>query len=98
MGHINIAVLMTWLVIGFAIRSVALFAFLLIMIKIQKLYFTWLPLIGATLLGTVLDMVPLVGHFIAVPALYLCIWKITRSSLYPDAAFTVALSYAMVRA
>ena len=44
-----------------------------------------------------LDIVPLVGHFIAVPVLYLCVWKITRSSLYPDAAFTVGLSYALVR-
>lgn len=95
--HINTTVLVIGLAIAFAFRFVALMGFLLMMMKFQKMEFTWLPLIGATLLASALDMIPLVGHFIAVPVLYLCIWKITKSSLYPDAAFTVGLSYALVR-
>lgn len=95
--HINMTLLLMGLGILVFVRAVVLLAFLLIMIKIQGFDFAWLPLIGSALLASILDMIPLVGHFIAVPVLYLCVWKITRSSLYPDAAFTVGLSYALVR-
>lgn len=95
--HINLTMVLIALAITFPFRFVALLVFLIIMIKIQKFDFAWLPLLGATLLATVLDTIPLVGHFLAVPVLYFCIWKITNSSLYPDAAFTVGLSYALVR-
>jgi hypothetical protein len=95
--HINTTVLVIALAITFLFRFIALFAFLLIMIKIQKLNFSWLPLIGSAALASVLDMIPFVGHFIAVPALLLCIWKVTGSELYPDASCTVGLSYALMR-
>ena len=83
--------------IGFFLRSIALLAFLWIMIKIQKFEFAWLPLIGAAFLASALDTIPYAGHFIAVPVLYFCVWKITHSTLFPDAAFTVILSYALMR-
>ena len=95
--HINIVFVVMALAITFAFRFVALFAFLLIMIKIQKLNFTWLPLIGSAFLAAALDMIPLAGHFIAVPVLYFCVWKLTQCELVPDATFTVALSYACMR-
>jgi len=94
--HISSTLLVIALAINFLFRFVMLMVFLLIMIKIQKLDFTWLPLIGAAFLASMLDMIPLVGHFIAVPVLYLCVWKITNGERY-DAVFTVALSYALVR-
>jgi hypothetical protein len=94
--HISPALLVIALAINFLFRFVLLTVFLLIMIKIQKLEFTWLPLIGSALLASALDMIPLVGHFIAVPVLYLCIWKISHGERY-DAVFTVGLSYALVR-
>lgn len=88
-------------IIGFAIvwflQSIALLAMLWIMIKLQKFDYAWLPLIGSAFLASALDMIPVAGHFIAVPVLYFCIWKITRSTLFPDAAFTVVLSYALMR-
>jgi hypothetical protein len=93
--HINPTLLAIGLVINFGVRFVLLVVFLRTMIHFQKLNFTWLPLIGAAFLAAGLDMVPLVGHYIAVPALYLCIWKITNCDLFPDAVFTVALSYAL---
>jgi hypothetical protein len=92
--HINHAVMAIGLAIAFGLRFVCLLVFLRIMIQFQKLDFTWLPLIGAAFLAATLDMLPLVGHYVAVPALYLCVWKITKAEMYPDAVFTVALSYA----
>jgi hypothetical protein len=96
MGHIDPKTLLVYLAVGFAVRSVALFLFLTMMIKIQKLDFVWLPLIGSTLLASALDLIPLVGHFVAVPALYLCIWKWARCDSVKDATFTVGISYALV--
>jgi hypothetical protein len=93
--HINPTALAIGLVIGFTSRFVLLLVFLRIMILFQKMNFTWLPLVGAAFLAAGLDMVPMVGHYIAVPVLYLCIWKITNCELFPDAVFTVALSYAL---
>jgi hypothetical protein len=95
--HIDTTTLVIGLVVMFLFRFVALTAFLVIMVKIQKLDFAWLPLVGSALLGSALDMVPLVGHFIAVPVLYLCIWKCVRCDTFRDATFTVVLSYALVR-
>jgi hypothetical protein len=85
------------LAVAFLVRFVLLMVCLVAMIKIQKLELAWLPLIGSALLASALDLVPLVGHFIALPALYLCIWKFARCDSYKDATFTVGISYAVVQ-
>lgn len=95
--HISTTVLAIGLVITFCFRFIPLLTFLWVMIKIQKLNYQWLPLIGAAFLASALDMIPFVGHFLAVPILYFCIWKITQATLVPDATFTVALSYTLMR-
>ncbi len=95
--HINIIALAISVAIFFLIYSIVLFTFLLIMIKIQNLNFKWLPLIGSACLASALDMIPYVGHFIAVPVLLLCIWKVTEAEVFPDASCTVGLSYACMR-
>jgi hypothetical protein len=82
--------------IEFLIHSVILFALLWIMIKLQKLDYNFLGLLGSAALAGALDMIPHFGHMLAVPVLYLCIWKVTQSSLFPDAAFTVMISYALM--
>jgi hypothetical protein len=92
--HISREYLTIGLAATFGFKFVALSVFLWVMIQIQKLQYALLPLIGAAFLAAALDMIPLVGHYIAVPVLYLCIWKITREDLFPDAVFTVGLSYA----
>jgi hypothetical protein len=82
--------------IEFLIHSVILLLLLWIMIKLQKLDYNFLGLLGSAALAGALDMIPHFGHMLAVPVLYLCIWKVTQSSLFPDAAFTVMISYALM--
>ena len=84
------------LAIEFLIHGAILLALLWIMIKLQKLDYNFLGLLGSAALGSGLDMIPHFGHYLAVPVLYLCIWKVTRSSIFPDAAFTVVISYALM--
>lgn len=93
--HISREFITIGLPLTFGFRFVVLVVFLRLMIKFQNLNFTWLPLIGAAFLAAAFDMVPLVGHYLAVPVLYLCIWKITNCDLFPDAVFTVVISYAL---
>lgn len=83
------------LLIGWAIRTVVLMVVLWIMIKLQKLDSFFLGLLGSAALGAALDMVPYFGHYLAVPVLYLCIWKVTQAA-YIDAVFTVAVGYALM--
>jgi hypothetical protein len=93
--HISNTALAIGLIVTFGVRFMLLVGFLRMMIHFQKMNFTWLPLLGAAFLAAGLDMVPLVGHYLAVPVLYLCVWKITNCELVPDAVFTVALSYGL---
>jgi hypothetical protein len=83
------------LAIVFLINTGILLALLWIMIMLQKLDYHFLGLLGSAALASGLDMIPHFGHMLAVPALYFCIWKVTRSSIFPDAAFTVVISYAL---
>jgi hypothetical protein len=84
------------LAVEFLIHGTILLALLWIMIKLQKLDYNFPGLLGSAALAGGLDMIPHFGHMLAVPVLYLCVWKVTRSSLFPDAAFTVVISYALM--
>jgi hypothetical protein len=84
------------LAIEFLIHGSILLALLWIMIKLQKLNYHFLGLLGSAALASGLDMIPHFGHMLAVPVLYFCIWKVTRSCIFPDAAFTVVISYALM--
>ena len=95
--HFNLIAIVIGLIITLPLRFVALLAFLLVMIKIQGMNFRWLPLIGAAFLASLLDTIPFVGHFIAVPVLFVCVYKITECEMFPDASFTVGVSYACMR-
>lgn len=95
--HISVGFLVVFVLVAFAIRFVLLMVGLLVMVKVQDFDFHWLPLIGSAVLASALDLIPLVGHFIAVPVLYLCVWKSVRCDSYKDATFTVGISYALVR-
>jgi len=76
-------------------RTVVLTALLWIMIKLQQLNYFFMGLLGSAILASGLDMIPYFGHYLAVPILYYCIWKVTRSTLV-DSVFTVAISYALM--
>jgi hypothetical protein len=82
--------------IEFLFHSLLLMAMLWIMIKCQSMNYTFLGLLGTAAAGGALDMIPYVGHAFAVIALYFCIVKMTGASMYPDAAFTVSVSYALM--
>jgi hypothetical protein len=84
------------LAIEFLAHGAILLLLLWIMIKVQSLNYNFLGLLGSAALGSGLDMIPYFGHSLAVPVLYLCIWKVTQSSLFPDAAFTVVVAYALM--
>ncbi|HXI71844.1 MAG TPA: hypothetical protein VNN22_15925 [Verrucomicrobiae bacterium] len=84
------------LAIEFLIHGALLLLLLWIMIKVQSLNCNFLGLLGSAALGSGLDMIPYFGHALAVPVLYFCIWKVTQASLFPDAAFTVVIAYALM--
>jgi hypothetical protein len=84
------------LLISYAARTLVLTLLLWIMVKLQKLDYFFLGLLGSAALASALDMIPYCGHYLAVPVLYLCIWKVTHASLMPDAVFTVAVAYALM--
>ncbi|MBU6410295.1 MAG: hypothetical protein KGR98_07900 [Verrucomicrobia bacterium] len=82
--------------LAFLFHSIILLALLWIMIKLQKFEYNWPGLIGSAFLAGGLDLIPYAGHFAAVILLYLCIWKMTQTTLFPDAAFTVFIAYALM--
>jgi hypothetical protein len=82
--------------VAFLFHSALLMAVLWIMIKLQGFNYTFLGLLGTAAAGSALDMIPYVGHVLAVATLYICITKMTRASMFPDAAFTVVVGYALM--
>ncbi|HEX9046505.1 MAG TPA: hypothetical protein VF988_05715, partial [Verrucomicrobiae bacterium] len=95
MEHVSLGDIVAF-VIGYVARTGLLTLLLWLMIKLQKLNYTFLGVLGSAALASLLDSIPYVGHYFAVPVLYLCIWKVTQASLMPDAVFTVAVSYALM--
>ncbi len=89
-----------FLTIGFVTRTAVLTLLLWIMIRFQKLNYNFPGLLGSAALASALDMITYsgfgLGHYLALPVLYLCIWKVTGASLMPDAIFTVVVAYALM--
>jgi hypothetical protein len=81
--------------IEFVVQTVFLVTALWIMIKIQKLNYKFLPLLGASALTSGLDMIPFVGHYLAVPVLLFCVYRITRADKV-DVLFTVFVGFALM--
>src|SRR4051812_43394304 len=86
-----------WLAFGieFLVQGLFLVIALWIMLKIQKLDYHFGKLVGAAALASGLDMIPYVGHYIAVGVLLFTMTKVTRSD-YIDVVFTVAVGYALM--
>lgn len=82
--------------VAFLFHSTLLLVVLWIMIKLQGMNYSFLGLLGSAAAAGALDMLPYVGHVLAVITLYICITKMTRASMFPDAAFTVAVGYALM--
>src|SRR5262245_47992453 len=92
---IAIVLIVLGFAIGFAIKTAFLLLALWIMVKIQKFQFTFWGLLGSAAAASALDMIPYVGHFLAVPVLYICLLKVTRED-FTGVVFTAAISYALV--
>src|SRR5436309_16072017 len=88
--------LLVRLSLTFAIQTVFLFIALLVMIKIQKLEWNFLDLLVAAVVGSGLDMIAYVGHYLAVIALWFCIKKTTNRALFPEVALTAGIGFARV--
>ncbi|HMJ89146.1 MAG TPA: hypothetical protein VK530_04985 [Candidatus Acidoferrum sp.] len=71
-------------------------ALLWVMIRIQKMQYNWLGLLGSTALATGLGYIPVVGPYVAWIVLVLCLWKVTRADIAPDVLFTVTIAGALM--
>jgi hypothetical protein len=80
--------------IEWAIQTVFLTIALWVLVKLQKFQFTFLGLLGSAAVASVFDLIPLVGHYLAVTALFLCMMKATREDRF-SLIFTVGVSYAL---
>jgi hypothetical protein len=92
---IAIMLIVLALAVGFAIKTGFLLLALWIMVKIQKFQFHFWGLLGSAAAASALDMIPFVGHFIALPVLYICLLKVTRED-FTGVVFTAGISYALV--
>ena len=77
--------------IEFAVQAVFMTAALWMMIKIQSLNYTFLGLLICGALSSAIDIIPHFGHYLAVPTLYVCVARMTRADVFPDAVFTVVV-------
>jgi len=86
-------------IVGYSVRYLVSTGFLLLalwlMVKIQKFQYNFLGLLGSAALAGGLDMIPYVGHYLALPTLYLCLMKVTREDM-TGVIFTAGISYALV--
>jgi hypothetical protein len=66
------------------------------MIKVQRLNYNLLGLLGSSLLATALGYIPVVGTYIGWAALVICLWKCTGADIAPDVLFTVGVAGALM--
>ena len=86
------------LLIQFGLQTLFLLAALWIMIKVQKLDYHFLGLVGSAALASAIDLIPLPFHvtdLISCSVLLVCISKVTGSE-YVDVMFTVFVGYALM--
>jgi hypothetical protein len=92
------AYLLVGLSIHFAVQTVFLVAALWIMIKLQKLNYHLLGLLGAAALASAIKLIPLPFHIadlVSCAVLLLCISKVTGAE-FVDVRFTVGIGYALM--
>src|SRR5687767_2304722 len=66
------------------------------MIKLQKMNYNVLGLLGSSLLASALDYIPVVGCYLGWAALVICLWKCTGADIAPDVLFTVGVAGALM--
>jgi hypothetical protein len=66
------------------------------MIKVQKMQYNLLGLLGSSALATLINFIPVVGCYLSWAVLVLCLWKVTHSDIVPDVLFTVGIAGAIM--
>ena len=66
------------------------------LIKVQKLNYNVLGLLGSSLAATLVGLIPVVGPYLASVVLVVCLWKCTGAEIYPDVVFTVGIAGALM--
>ena len=96
MGHVaaGIPVWLLLLVFYFGCRMAILSLCLWVMLRAQDLNYTVPGILLSAALASVFDIIPFIGHTIAVAVLLICIMKLTHSD-FIDVRFTVAIAYAL---
>jgi hypothetical protein len=86
-------------ILAYALHWAMATAFLLlalwVMVKIQKLQYTVLGLAISASIASGLDLIPFVGHYLALAVLWICLTRVTRED-FTGVVFTAAVSYALV--
>ena len=83
-------------IIGAVVKWLIYTGLLFGMIKIQKLNYNPLGLLGSSLLAILTSMIPVAGPYLAYVVLIVCLWKCTGAELFPDVTFTVAIAGALM--
>lgn len=66
------------------------------MIKVQKLNYNVLGLLGSSLAYTLVAFIPYAGTYLAYAVLVFCLWKCTGAEIAPDVVFTVGIASALM--
>src|SRR4051794_30865695 len=96
--HTTILESWPWLMplcIALVCRVILLAISLLILLRMQDLNYNLPGLIASAVLASGFDMIPFVGHYMAVSVLLLCVLKLTRAH-FIDVRFTVVVSFAVM--
>lgn len=83
------------LCIALVCRVILLGISLLVLLRMQDLNYNIPGLLASATLASGFDLIPFVGHYIAVSVLLLCVLKLTRAH-FVDVRFTVVVSYAVM--
>lgn len=84
------------LLIGTAAKWLVYTFLLWVMIKIQKLNYNVLGLLGSSAAAIAVSFIPYAGSYLSYVVLVLCLWKCTRADIAPDIIFTVAVAGALM--
>jgi len=82
--------------IGAFVQWVVYTVLLWFMLKIQKLNYNVLGLLGSSALATLIGLIPVVGTYLGWAALVICLWKVTGADIAPDVLFTVGIAGALM--
>lgn len=85
-----------FMLVGAFVQWIVYTALLWFMVKIQKLNYNVLGLLGSSALATLIGLIPVVGTYLGWAVLVVCLWKVTGADIAPDVLFTVGIAGALM--